>query len=114
VAKLVEVEKLALALSADERATLAAKLIASLSANKSRHDAESDAAGFKNVKSSMLRKVRYDAQTRFLDVVFRTGETYRYKDVPPDEYHGLMEAQSHGKYMQGYIIDNYDVVRLDD
>jgi len=113
MANFVEVEKLALALSERERATLAAKLIASLPDKKSEHDAESGAAGFKSVNSSMLRRVRYDPQHRFLDVVFRTGEKYRYKDVPPTEYDGLMEAQSHGKYMQTRIIDHYDVVRLE-
>jgi hypothetical protein len=109
-----EVEELALALSEDERATLAAKLIASLPDKKSDRDAKRDAGGFQKVNSSMLRRVRYDPQKKFLDVVFRTGETYRYKDVPRDEFDGLMEAQSHGKYMQMYIIDNYKVERLDD
>lgn len=61
----------------------------------------------------MLRRVRYDPEKRFLDVVFRTGEKYRYKDVPPGEYNNLMEAQSHGKYMQRHIIDHYDAVRLE-
>jgi hypothetical protein len=56
--------------------------------------------GFKPVSSSMLRRVRYDPNSQFLDVVFRTGETYRYKDVPLDEYNKLMKAESHGKYMQ--------------
>jgi hypothetical protein len=113
MASFVEVERLALALSESERATLAAKLIESLSQIKSDHDDESGAGRFKKVNSSMLRRVRYDAKNRFLDVVFRTGETYRYKDVPPDEYDGLMKAESHGKYMQTRIIDHHDVVRLD-
>ena len=108
-----EVERLALALSEHERATLAAKLIASLPDNNSDHDTESGAVRFKKVNSSMLRRVRYDPQNRFLDVVFRTGEKYRYKNVPLDEYDGLMEAESHGKYMQTRIIDHYDVVRLE-
>jgi hypothetical protein len=113
MASFSEIERLALALSEHERATLAAKLIASLPGNKADHDADSGAVRFKNVNSSMLRRVRYDPQNRFLDVVFRTGEKYRYKDVPADEYDGLMEAQSHGKYMQTRIIDHYEVVRLE-
>ena len=112
MASFVEVEKLALALSEHERATLAAKLIASLPDRKSDHDAEG-AVRFKDVNSSMLRRVRYDPQSKFLDVVFRTGEKYRYKGVPADEYDGLMEAQSHGKYMQTRIIDRYEVERLE-
>jgi hypothetical protein len=114
MASFVEVEKLALALPEHERAALAAKLIASLPENNSNRDVESGAVRFKNVNSSMLRRVRYDPQNRFLDVVFRTGEKYRYKDVPSDEYNGLMEAQSHGRYMQTHIIDQHEAVKLDD
>ncbi len=113
MASLVEVEKLALSLSPSERATLAAKLIDSLPKSKSDDDDERRAITFKKVNSSMLRRVRYDPQKRFLDVVFRTGEKYRYKNVPPDEYNGLMNAESLGKYMQRHIIDHYDAVRLE-
>ena len=113
MASFSEIEKLALALSEHERASLAAKLIASLPDKKSDDDAKSGAGRFKSVNSTMLRRVRYDPQKRFLDVVFRTGEKYRYKDVPPGEYDGLIEAESHGKYMQMRIIDHYDVVRLE-
>ncbi len=113
MASFVEVEKLALALSEHERATLAAKLVDSLPEINSDDDDESGAIGFKKVNSSMLRRVRYDPKSRFLDVVFRTGEKYRYKDVPSDEYNRLMNAESHGKYMQRHIIDHYDVVRLE-
>lgn len=114
MARLVEVEKLALALSEDERAALAAKLIASLPEKKADHDDESDAVRFRSVHSSMLRRVRYDPRQRFLDVVFRTGETYRYKDVPVDEYHKLMRAESVGRYMQLHIIDHYETLKLQD
>jgi hypothetical protein len=110
MASLVEVEKLALALTEHERARLAAELIESLPDNQSVDD--EGAIGFKKVNSSMLRKIRYDPRNRFLDVVFRTGETYRYKDVPPDEYNKLMKAESHGKYMQMHIIDHYETIRL--
>ena len=108
-----EVEKLALALSEDERARLAAKLIDSLSNADPDGDVESGAARFKPVSSSMLRRVRYDPRNRFLDVVFRTGETYRYKDVPLDEYNKLMKAESHGKYMQMHVIGHYEMIRLE-
>ena len=109
-----EVEKLALALSERERASLAAKLIDSLSNDDPDEDVGRGTARFKPVNSTMLRRVRYDPRNRFLDVVFRTGETYRYKDVPLDEYNKLMKADSHGRYMQTHIIDHYEVVRLDD
>lgn len=108
-----EIERLALALSERERARLAAKLVGSLTQADSEDGDESGALQFKKVNSSMLRRVRYDSQKRFLDVVFRTGESYRYKDVPPLRFEGLMAAQSHGKYMQTHIIDRYETIRLD-
>ncbi|HXD32130.1 MAG TPA: KTSC domain-containing protein [Pyrinomonadaceae bacterium] len=110
MASFIEVEKLALALSEHERETLAAKLIDSLPGRNS--DDKSNVVRFKTVKSSMLRQVRYDPKNRLLDVVFTTGERYRYKDVPPDEYKGLISAKSHGRYMQNYIIDLYETERL--
>jgi lysyl-tRNA synthetase class 2 len=113
MASFVEVESLALALPMHERATLAAKLIDSLQEVDSDDNDKSGAVRFKKVNSSMLHRVRYDPKNRFLDVVFRTGEKYRYKDVPPDEYNALMNAESHGQYMQRSIIDHYDVVRLE-
>src|SRR5438874_2741389 len=112
MASFVEVEKLALTLSEHERARLAAKLIDSLS-NADPEDVGREAARFKPVSSSMLRRVRYDPKSGFLDVVFRTGETYRYKDVPLDEYHKLMKAESQGKYMQTHVIDRYETIRLE-
>jgi hypothetical protein len=111
MASFAEIERFALALSQDERATLAAKLIDSLPAGSSDDD-ESGAVRFKSVNSSMLYRVRYDPKKRFLDVIFRTGERYRYTEVPPDEYDRLMKAESHGKYMQRHIIDHYETVRL--
>ena len=113
MASFAEIERLALALPVDERATLAAKLIDSLPKGNPDENNESGKVRFKKLNSSMLRSVRYDPKKGSLDVVFRTGEKYRYKDVPPDEYDRLMNAESHGKYMQRYIIDHYDVVRLD-
>lgn len=112
MASFAEIERLALSLAEDERATLAAKLIDSLP-DSPNDDNESGAVRFKRVNSSMLRTVRYDPKNKFLDVAFRTGEKYRYKEVPPDEYKGLMNAESHGKYMQKHIIDHYDDTRLD-
>jgi KTSC domain len=110
MASLIEVEKLALALSERDRATLAAKLIDSLPDRNS--DDESGVVRFRTVNSSMLRQVRYDSKNRFLDVIFRTGERYRYKDVPPQEYSELMTAKSLGRYMQSHIIDRYETVKL--
>ena len=111
MADFAKVEKLALELSQHERARLAARLIESVQENTSDRD-EKKAGEFQRVNSSMLRKVRYDPKKKFLDVVFRTGDTYRYKGVPAREYEGLMKADSHGKYMQENIIDHYETNKI--
>jgi hypothetical protein len=112
MANFAEVEKLALELSAHERARLAAKLIESLPEVTSGHDDEQSAGEFITLNSSMVRGVRYDPENKILDAVFRNGDVYRYKSVPSDEYERFMKADSYGKYMQRYIIDHYDTVKI--
>lgn len=68
---------------------------------------------FNPLDSEMLVAVRYNEETRHLDVIFRTGEKYRYKRVPPLEYQGLMSAKSHGQYMHKRILNRYEHDRLD-
>ena len=69
---------------------------------------------FVPLDSEMLVAVRYDEAARHLDVIFRTGEKYRYLKVPPLEYTGLMSAKSKGQYMHKRILnDRYKYERLD-
>ena len=37
------------------------------------------------VESSMIYKVGYDPETQTLEVIFNSGETYQYYDVPMEE-----------------------------
>lgn len=59
------------------------------------------------VDSSMIRAVGYDRATRTLEVLFASGKTYLYQDVPQTEHKGLMAAGSKGSYMLSNIIDMY-------
>jgi hypothetical protein len=59
------------------------------------------------VESSMIHAVGYDPEKRILQVVFNSGRVYGYEDVPPEEYEGLMAAESKGQYMRANIIDVY-------
>jgi KTSC domain len=68
---------------------------------------------FSPLESEMLVAVRYNEELRHLDVIFRTGDKYRYKGVPPLEYQGLIGAKSHGQYMHKRILNRYDYERLD-
>ena len=65
------------------------------------------------VNSRMILGVRYNAKTREMDIVFRTGEKYRYKRVPRAVYDELISADSHGQYMHKRVLGHYDYVRLD-
>ncbi len=49
------------------------------------------------VESSNLREVGYDPERREMRVVFKSGAVHDHVDVPPEEYAGLMSADSHGK-----------------
>jgi len=64
------------------------------------------------VDSKMILGVRYNEKTYELDVVFRTGEKYRYKNVPNFVYEGLMSAASLGQYMHKKVLGRYKYERL--
>ena len=66
----------------------------------------------KPVESEMLEAVGYDANLRVLEVVFNTGDRYRYREVPSFEYDGLMNAESIGRYMHKRIIGRYPYERV--
>ena len=66
----------------------------------------------KRVESEMLEAVGYDANLRILEVIFNTGDKYRYKEVPAFEYDGLMNAESIGRYMHKRIIGRYPYERV--
>ena len=59
------------------------------------------------VESSMIGAVAYDDTRRDLIVIFNTGQTYVYSDVPRDVYDGLLAADSKGTYMKASVIDQY-------
>lgn len=64
------------------------------------------------VESEMLLFAGYDPNSQVLQVVFRTGETYRYKNVPSDKFDELMNSESIGQYMHKHIIGRYDYERV--
>jgi hypothetical protein len=57
------------------------------------------------VRSSALRSVGYDQEQRILEIEFTGGAVYRYFDVPPEVYRGLMAAESHGRYFHQHVRD---------
>ncbi|MBI5374534.1 MAG: KTSC domain-containing protein [Candidatus Schekmanbacteria bacterium] len=55
------------------------------------------------VSSSNLASVGYDPVNFILEIEFHNGGIYQYFNVPESEFNGLMGAESHGKYFDGYI-----------
>ena len=66
----------------------------------------------KPVDSEMLLAAGYDEKSHSLFAEFRTGETYRYKNVPSFIYTGLMSADSKGRYMHKYVLERFDYERV--
>jgi hypothetical protein len=66
----------------------------------------------KPLDSEMLVAAGYDQKFHSLIAVFRTGETYRYKNVPSFVYQRLISADSKGKFMHKYVIGRYDYERV--
>ncbi|MEN3328986.1 MAG: hypothetical protein V7638_3793 [Acidobacteriota bacterium] len=64
------------------------------------------------LESNMLVAAGYDEKSYSLLAVFRTGEKYRYKNVPLFVYEGLMSADSIGTFMHKYILNRFDYERV--
>lgn len=57
------------------------------------------------VNSSDLRAVGYDADTQTLQISFKNGGLYEYKNISESMYRELISAPSKGKYFSHYIRD---------
>lgn len=63
------------------------------------------------VISSDLSEVGYNSNTQQLEIVFNSGGVYLYSGVTSDEYQGLMNASSKGRYFHASII-HHPYVRI--
>ncbi len=54
------------------------------------------------VKSN-LRSIRYNAETRILEVEFHAGGLYEYYGVPPTVYEAMLAAASRDGYFERHI-----------
>lgn len=55
------------------------------------------------LSSSVLSAAGYDADTRTLDITFRSGRTYTFPNVPETIWEGLRDAPSAGQYFNEQI-----------
>src|SRR4051794_27139537 len=59
------------------------------------------------VESSVMNGVEYDDETCELEILFSSGKTYRYFDVPADVHAKLLEAESKGIFFNEEIKEAY-------
>lgn len=59
------------------------------------------------VDSSMIQAFGYEADSQTLLVIFNSGKTHQYLEVPKEIYEQLLAAGSKGSYMRDFVIDCY-------
>jgi hypothetical protein len=64
------------------------------------------------VVSSMMAGVEYNGKARELDILFVSGKTYRYFDVPRNVYARLLQAESKGQFFNAEIKGAYAYVEV--
>jgi hypothetical protein len=64
------------------------------------------------VESSALQAAGYAADESLLYLVFRSGELYRYFDVPRWQYEGFLAAESKGRYFGRNIRGRFRYERM--
>lgn len=57
--------------------------------------------------SSLIRSFRYDEASKTLLIVFQTGRSYKYLDVPPETHKGLRAAFAKGVFFNTHIRDRF-------
>jgi hypothetical protein len=64
------------------------------------------------VSSSNIAAVGYDETTSTLAVEFKTGKTYEYSEVPPEEFANLIGASSVGSYFINNIKNSFPTRKI--
>lgn len=59
------------------------------------------------VRSSNIRSIGYDQETKTLEVEFLKGSVYQYFEVPWGTWLGFVAADSKGKYFIAQIRERY-------
>lgn len=64
------------------------------------------------VTSTTIAEIGYDEASRTLEILFQNGRLYQYFDVPPQEHRALINASSHGQYLNTNIKGRYRYARV--
>jgi hypothetical protein len=64
------------------------------------------------VASTSLNSIGYASNSRVLEVEFKSGAVYQYRDVPKKKFDAMMNALSIGAYFNSNIKDRYRFIKL--
>jgi len=64
------------------------------------------------VSSGNIRSVGYDVDRGILEVEFHSRSIYQYSGVPEQEYKGLLNASSKGRYLNTHIKGGYACIQV--
>jgi hypothetical protein len=64
------------------------------------------------LQSSVLAATEYSPPLQALDIVFNSGEVYRYLKVPLSLYQNLLEADSKGAFFNAHIRNQFSFQHL--
>jgi len=66
----------------------------------------------KNIDSSMLRSIGYDADSSTLELEFNSGAVWQYFDFPESLWYEFEAAESQGKFYHQQIKNQYSESRV--
>jgi KTSC domain len=64
------------------------------------------------VVSSVISEIGYNASSRTLEILFKSGAIYLYYFVPQDVYDALMTADAKGVHFKKHIKTSYEYHRI--
>lgn len=66
----------------------------------------------KTIDSSMLQSIGYDANSSTLELEFNSGVIWQYFDFPESSWYEFEAADSHGKFFNREIKNQYSESRV--
>ena len=64
------------------------------------------------IESKMFTSVAYDGEKQILYLRFRSGDVYRYFELPAAQDQALLDAESRGRFFLAHIRDHFRYERM--
>lgn len=66
----------------------------------------------RDVTSTMIRSIGYDAENSVVEIEFNSGVVWNYYDFPASAWYEFDGAESHGKYFHANIKGKYREIQV--